>query len=78
MEFRIGPRDIGSWAVILERGESSWGACCPDLPGCIAVADTEEETIALIKEAVREHLALLRMHGESIPIPASKVFMVCV
>lgn len=78
MQPRKGPRDTGAWAVILERGETSWGACCPDLPGCVAVADTEEETIALIKEAVRTHLELLRMHGESIPIPASKVFMLSV
>ncbi len=78
MELRKLPRDTGAWAVVMERGDSSWGACCPDLPGCIAVADTEEETIALIKEAVRDHLELLRMHGESTPIPASKVFMLSV
>ncbi len=60
------------YLVILEKGESSWGAHVPDLPGCIAVAETRQEVTALIKDAITFHLAGLREHGEPIPLPASE------
>ena len=31
------------YVVVFERGESSYGAYVPDLPGCIAVGETKEE-----------------------------------
>jgi predicted RNase H-like HicB family nuclease len=60
------------YLVIIEKGESSWGAHVPDLPGCIAVAETRQEVLALIKEAVDFHLEDLRAHGEPIPAPSSE------
>lgn len=60
------------YLVIIERGESSWGAHVPDLPGCIAVAETRAEVIGLIKEAIDFHLEGLREHGEPIPVPSSE------
>ena len=30
------------YAVILEKGETNWGAYSPDVPGCIAIGDTPE------------------------------------
>ena len=60
------------YPVIIEKGESSWGAHVPDLPGCIAVAETRKEVLALIKEAVDFHLEGLRAHGEPIPAPSSE------
>jgi len=60
------------YLVIIEKGESSWGAHVPDLPGCIAVAATRKEVRALIKEAIDFHLDGLRKHGEPIPVPSSE------
>ena len=60
------------YLVIIEKGESSWGAHVPDLPGCIAVAETREEVIELIKEAIDFHIEGLREHGEPIPLPSSE------
>jgi predicted RNase H-like HicB family nuclease len=60
------------YLVIIEKGESSWGAHVPDLPGCIAVAKTRKEVQALIKEAIDFHLEGLRKHGELIPVPSSE------
>ena len=40
------------YAVIIEQGETSYGAYVPDLPGCVAVAETKEEVMALIKDAI--------------------------
>ena len=60
------------YLVIIEKGGASWGAHVPDLPGCIAVAETRQEVTALIKDAIDFHLAGLREHGEPIPPPASE------
>ena len=44
------------YTVILEKGESSYGAYIPDLPGCVAVGESREETLTLLKEAVDFHI----------------------
>ena len=60
------------YLAIIEKGERSWGAHVPDLPGCIAAAGTRQEVTALIKDAVDFHLEGLRERGEPIPPPASE------
>ncbi len=59
--------------VVLEKGPTSWGAYVPDLPGCVAVADTRKETEDLIREAIEFHIEGLHLHGLSVPAPASEV-----
>jgi predicted RNase H-like HicB family nuclease len=61
------------YAVIVEEGESSFGAHVPDLPGCVAVAGTKEEVLDLIQEAIEFHLEGLREDGQPIPRPTSSV-----
>ena len=61
-----------SYLVIIEKGAASWGAHVPDLPGCIAAAETRQEVTALIKDAIDFHLEGLRERGEPIPTPASE------
>jgi predicted RNase H-like HicB family nuclease len=58
--------------IVIEEGENSFGAYVPDLPGCIAVAETEEEVKQLIQEAIELHLEDLSETGADIPKPASK------
>lgn len=60
------------YMVIVEKGESSYGAFVPDLPGCIAVGETEQEVIELIQEAIELHLEDLQSEGQPIPQPVSK------
>ncbi len=55
------------YTVILEKGESSYGAFVPDLPGCIAAGKTKDETLELIKEAIEFHIEGLQEEGEIIP-----------
>ena len=31
------------YLVVIEKGETSYGAWVPDLPGCVAVAETPED-----------------------------------
>ena len=46
--------------VILEQGENGICAYVPDLPGCVTVGETKEETLRLLEEAVELHLEALR------------------
>ena len=59
------------YTVIIEEGPTSYGAYVPDLPGCVAAADTRDETLTLIHEAIVLHLELMAEHGEEIPEPRS-------
>lgn len=61
------------YAVIVEQGENSFGAHVPDLPGCVAVAETKEEVLELIQEAIEFHLDGLREDGQPIPPASSSV-----
>lgn len=61
------------YAVIIEAGETSFGAYAPDLPGCVAVGKTREEVLALISEAIEFHIEGLQEDGEPIPEPSSSV-----
>lgn len=60
------------YMVVIEKGSSSYGAFAPDLPGCIAVGETEAEALTLIEEAIQFHLEDMRAGGLQIPLPASK------
>ena len=59
------------YAIVIERGDTSYGAYVPDLPGCVAVGETREEAVKLIHEAIEAHLELLREDGEPVPEPRS-------
>jgi predicted RNase H-like HicB family nuclease len=59
------------YVIIVEEGENSFGAYVPDLPGCVAVAETRMEVLKLIQEAVEFHLEGLREEGKLIPKPLS-------
>ena len=58
--------------VVIEKGDSSFGAYVPDLPGCVAVGETEEEVKELIREAIKFHLEDLAEAGDKVPVPRSK------
>lgn len=59
------------YMVVIEKGESGYGAHVPDLPGCIAAGETREEILGLIKEAIEFHIEGLRESGEHVPPPSS-------
>lgn len=58
------------YLVVVEKGKKSFGAYVPDLPGCVAVAETRREVLKLIREGIELHLEALIEAGEPIP-PAS-------
>ena len=59
------------YMVVVERGEKSWGAHVPDLPGCVAVGATRDEVLQLIREAIDFHIDGLRQDGLPVPAPSS-------
>lgn len=59
------------YAVVIEKGKTSYGAYVPDLPGCVAVGETFEEVKALIREAISFHIEGLQEDGIPIPEPVS-------
>jgi len=64
------------YVVIIEKGENSFGAYVPDLPGCVAVGDTRDEVMRLIREAIEFHLEGLREDGLPVPPPSSSIELV--
>ncbi len=64
------------YLVVLEHGPASWGAQIPDLPGCVAVGETREEAVQLIREAIEFHIEGLRARGEPIPPPSSEAELI--
>ena len=59
------------YLVVVEEGPTSFGAYVPDLPGCVVAAETREEALALIREAIEFHLEGLKQDGQPIPTPSS-------
>ena len=66
------------YAVVIEKGDTSYGVWVPDLPGCVAVAETAEEVEQLIREAVEFHIEGLRENGDPVPPPTTRVTNVAI
>lgn len=64
------------YTVIIERYASGFGAYVPDLPGCGATGNTEEEVRTRIQEAINLHLRAMREDGDPIPPPTSSAAFV--
>ena len=61
------------YAVVVEQGATSYGVSVPDLPGCVAVGETREEAMKLIKEAIEFHVEGMREDGQEAPQPRFEV-----
>ncbi|PSB04054.1 type II toxin-antitoxin system HicB family antitoxin [Merismopedia glauca] len=59
------------YAIVIEKGESNYGAYVPDLPGCVAVGETLTEVRRLIEEAIEMHLEDMQENQQTIPVPVS-------
>jgi predicted RNase H-like HicB family nuclease len=60
------------YLVIIEKGDTSFGAYVPDLPGCVAVGATRREVMKLIRTGIQLHVASLREAGEAVPPATSR------
>jgi predicted RNase H-like HicB family nuclease len=66
------------YLVVYERAGMNYSAYVPDLPGCVAAADTLEETERLIKKAIQLYIETLRTDGKPVPEPTTKARSVVV
>jgi predicted RNase H-like HicB family nuclease len=66
------------YVVIVEQGETSFGAYVPDLPGCVAVGESRDEAMELIREAIEMHIENLRENDEPVPEPRSFIEKIAV
>ena len=64
------------YTVVIERAPQNYAAWVPDLPGCVATADSREGLLEEIREAIGFHIESMREHGEPIPQPRSTAAVV--
>ena len=55
------------YAVVIEQAPNNYAAYVPDLPGCVATADTRQEVLKEIREAIEFHIEGMR--EDAVPIP---------
>jgi predicted RNase H-like HicB family nuclease len=61
------------YPLVIEQTATGCSAYSPDVPGCVAVGDTEEETRRNFQDALIAHFEAMREVGEPIPEPHSSV-----
>jgi predicted RNase H-like HicB family nuclease len=59
------------YLVVLEKEKRNYGAFVPDLPGCVADAESKPRVRKLIEEAIS-----LRSRGQRIPRPRTSYELV--
>ena len=65
--------DVRKDAVVIERAAGNYSAYVSDLPGCISVGDTVEDTERNIREAIALLLVGLREAGDPVSEPSTVV-----
>lgn len=67
------------YVVIFEGDdEDGYSAYSPDVPGVVAAGATRSETESLMREAIAEHIDLLRELGRPVPEPSDSDSIVIV
>jgi predicted RNase H-like HicB family nuclease len=61
------------YPIVIERTCAGFSAYSPDVLGCAAVGDTEEETRQSFRDALAAHFELMREIGDPVPEPSSSV-----
>ena len=61
------------YAIIVEDAGNNLAAYVPDLPGCVATADSREELNQLIRETIEMHIEGMIEDGLAVPEPKSRV-----
>jgi predicted RNase H-like HicB family nuclease len=61
------------YPVIIEQTSTGYSAYSPDVAGCAAVGDSEDETRRNFQDALSAHFEVMREIGEPIPEPSTSV-----
>jgi predicted RNase H-like HicB family nuclease len=57
--------------IVIEDAGTNFAAYAPDVRGCIATGASVDEVTSTLREAIAEHLEILREMGEELPAPHS-------
>ena len=57
------------YTVVIEKAPNNYSAYVPDLPGCVAAAETREETLKLIREGIEIYIETSIEFGDPVPQP---------
>jgi predicted RNase H-like HicB family nuclease len=63
---------VSRYLVVIEGSNRSFSAFAPDLPGCVAAAESLAEVERLMTEAIPLHVESLSAHGETVPEPQAE------
>ncbi|MDM7325204.1 MAG: toxin-antitoxin system HicB family antitoxin [Thermus sp.] len=58
--------------LLVPEPEGGYTALIPDLPGCVSVGETPEETLANVEEARTLWLEAAYEYGDEIPLPSTE------
>jgi predicted RNase H-like HicB family nuclease len=61
------------YPVVIEQTGTGYSAYSPDVAGCVAVGDPEEDTRRNFQDALSAHFQAMREVGEQIPEPHTSV-----
>ena len=61
------------YAVVIEKAPNNYAAYVPDVPVCLVTAETREETLVLIREAIEINLETALEFGDPVPEPRSSL-----
>jgi predicted RNase H-like HicB family nuclease len=66
-----------AWGVhrmtVEPQEDGTWLATCPDLPGCIATADTPDVALSRLRDVQASWLAVCHERGIKVPEPATAI-----
>ncbi len=72
-EKRTAKRRRPLYLVMIRRTATGYSVDVPDVPGCVAAAQTISGARMLIAQALTYHLELLQGSGETIPVPRPSI-----
>ena len=68
---KLASRTNHERSVVIEKAAGNYSAYVPDLPGCVATAETVAAIEEEIRDAIRFHIEGLQADGLTIPEPTS-------
>ena len=61
------------YVAVFEKTADNWCAYAPDVPGCVSLGDTWEETLELMDEALTMHIEGTLEDGAPLPEPKMSI-----
>lgn len=62
------------YLIVIEKTPTGFSAYAPDLPGCVATAQTITGVRARMRKAIEFHIEGLQLEGYPVPAPTSEAF----